>query len=102
MAASFLNSPKAVQMSVYVVRAFVSFARAVSEYKELAAKISLLENKVGKHDKQLQHLFEAIKLLIAPPNLNHTLVFSSDVKFKIRRSQPACVSTPQSAAVLIL
>jgi len=48
MAASVLNSPKAVQMSVYVVRAFVSFARAVSEHKELAAKISILESKVGK------------------------------------------------------
>ncbi len=70
MAASVLNSPKAVQMSVYVVRAFVSFARALSEHKELAAKISLLESKVGKHDKQLQHLLEAIRLLIAPPDPN--------------------------------
>ena len=68
MAASVLNSPKAVQMSVYVVRAFVSFARALSEHKQLAAKISLLETKVGKHDKQLQHLLEAIRLLIAPPD----------------------------------
>jgi hypothetical protein len=32
----------------------------------LAAKISALEGKVGKHDKQLQNLLEAIKLLIAP------------------------------------
>jgi len=67
MVASILNSPKAVQMSVYVVRAFVSFARSVTEHKELAAKISVLEGKVGKHDKQLQHLLEAIRLLIAPP-----------------------------------
>jgi hypothetical protein len=68
MVASILNSPKAVQMSVYVVRAFVSFARSVNEHKELAAKISVLEGKVGKHDKQLQHLLEAIRLLIAPPD----------------------------------
>jgi hypothetical protein len=68
MAASVLNSPKAVQMSVYVVRAFVSFARAVSEHKELAAKITILESKVGRHDKQLQQLLEAIRLLIAPPS----------------------------------
>jgi hypothetical protein len=68
MVASILNSPKAVQMSVYVVRAFVSFARSVTEHNELAAKISVLEGKVGKHDKQLQHLLEAIRLLIAPPD----------------------------------
>lgn len=66
MVASVLNSPKAVQMSVYVVRAFVSFAHAIREHKELAAKISVLESKVGRHDKQLQQLLEAMRLLIAP------------------------------------
>ncbi len=53
-------------MSVYVVRAFVSLAQLMSKHKELAAKIAALEGKVGKHDKQLQHLLDAIKLLIAP------------------------------------
>lgn len=66
MVASVLNSPQAVHMSVYVVRAFVSFARTLREHKELAAKISALESKVGKHDKQLQQLLEAIRLLISP------------------------------------
>jgi hypothetical protein len=66
MLASVLNSPKAVRMSVYVVRAFVSVARLMAKHKELAAKITALEGKVGKHDKQLQQLLEAIKLLIAP------------------------------------
>ena len=66
MLASVLNSPRAVRMSVYVVRAVVSGAHLMSKPKELAAKISALEGKVGKHDKQLQNLIEAIKLLIAP------------------------------------
>ncbi len=66
MLASVLNSPRAVRMSVYVVRAFVSVAQLMSKHKELAAKITALEGKVGKHDKQLQNLLEAIKLLIAP------------------------------------
>ena len=66
MLASVLNSPRAVRMSVHVVRAFVSVAHLMSKHKELAAKISALEGKVGKHDKQLQNLLEAIKLLIAP------------------------------------
>jgi hypothetical protein len=38
----------------------------MSKHKELAAKFAALEGKVGKHDKQLQHLLDAIKLLIAP------------------------------------
>jgi hypothetical protein len=38
----------------------------MSKHKELAAKIFALEGKVGKHDKQLQNLLDAIKLLIAP------------------------------------
>jgi hypothetical protein len=66
MLASVLNSPRAVRMSVHVVRAFVSVARLMAKHKELAAKITALEGKVGKHDKQLQQLLEAIKLLIAP------------------------------------
>jgi hypothetical protein len=66
MLASVLNSPRAARMSVYVVRAFVSVAHLMSKHKELAAKISTLEGKVGKHDKQLQNLLDAIKLLIAP------------------------------------
>jgi hypothetical protein len=66
MLASVLNSPRAVRMSVHVVRAFVSVARLMAKHKELAAKITALEGKVGKHDKQLQNLLEAIKLLIAP------------------------------------
>lgn len=66
MLASVLNSPRAVRMSVHVVRAFVSVARLMAKHKELAAKITALEGKVGKHDKQLQNLLEAIKLLITP------------------------------------
>ena len=66
MLASVLNSPRAVRMSVHVVRAFVSVAHLMSKHKELAAKIFALEGKVGKHDRQLQNLLDAIKLLITP------------------------------------
>src|SRR5713226_4081752 len=47
MAANVLNSKRAVRMSVFVVRAFVKLRETALQYKELAAKISELERKVG-------------------------------------------------------
>ncbi len=47
MVANVLNSKRAVRMSVFVVRAFVKLREIALEYKELAAKITELERKVG-------------------------------------------------------
>jgi len=47
MAANMLNSKRAVRMSVFVVRAFVKLRETALRYKELAAKITELERKVG-------------------------------------------------------
>jgi hypothetical protein len=68
MLASVLNSPRAVQMSVHVVRAFVRFGRLMLEHQDLANKIAALEGKVGKHDRQLQELLNAIRMMILPAN----------------------------------
>ena len=53
MAASVLNSPKAVEVSVFVVRAFVQLREVLAGHKELAHKISQLERKLGDHDEQI-------------------------------------------------
>ena len=66
MAASVLNSPKAVEVSVYVVRAFVQLRQTISEHKELSRKIESLERKLTGHDEQIMVLVEAIKQLMAP------------------------------------
>ena len=66
MAASVLNSPKAIEVSVFVVRAFVQLRQAIAEQKELAGKISKLERKLSDHDDQIQVLVEAIKQLMDP------------------------------------
>jgi len=66
MAASVLNSPKAVEVSVFVVRAFVQLREAIAGHKELARKIAKLERKLGDHDEQIMVLVEAIKQLIDP------------------------------------
>jgi len=66
MAASVVNSPKAVEVSVFVVRAFVQLREAIAGHKELARKIAKLERKIGDHDEQIIILVEAIKQLMDP------------------------------------
>ena len=66
MAASVLNSPQAVEVSVFVVRAFVQLREVIAGHKELARKISQLERKLFDHDEQILVLVEAIKQLMHP------------------------------------
>lgn len=67
MAANVLNSPRAAQMSVFVVRAFVRLRQMVGAHKEMAAKLAELERKVASHDGNIRALFEAIRQLMTPP-----------------------------------
>lgn len=69
MLASVLNSERAVQMSVSVVRAFVGMREQLAANKELAKKLSELENHVAGHDGAIQNLFEAIQLIKSQPLL---------------------------------
>jgi phage regulator Rha-like protein len=67
MAASVLNSPLAIEMSIFVVRAFVRLREILFSHKELADKISELENKVGDHDTSINSIILAIKQLMTTP-----------------------------------
>ena len=67
MAASVLNTRRAIEMSAFVVRAFVRLREVLAAHKELAAKLAALERKVANHDKHIRALFDAIRQLMAPP-----------------------------------
>lgn len=67
MAASVLNSPKAIEIGVLVVRTFVKLREILSSHKELKHKLNQLENKILSHDKTLHSLVIAIKRLMDPP-----------------------------------
>lgn len=67
MAASVLNTPQAVKVSVYVVRAFVKLREMLSTHKELARRLDDLERSLQKHDHQIVSLFQAIRQLMTPP-----------------------------------
>jgi phage regulator Rha-like protein len=66
MAATVLNSKRAVQMSVFVVRAFVRLREMLATNRRLAGKIAELENRLETHDSVIQDLIEAIKELMTP------------------------------------
>ncbi|MBM4029005.1 MAG: ORF6N domain-containing protein [Planctomycetes bacterium] len=67
MAASVLNSMRAVQTSIFVVRAFVQLKQMLVPYKELMVRLERLEGTVGTHDEQITTIVEAIHLLMPPP-----------------------------------
>lgn len=67
MAASVLNTPRAAEMSIFVVRAFVRLRAFIATHKELAEKLAELERKLASHDEQIVAIIDAIKRLMAPP-----------------------------------
>jgi hypothetical protein len=67
MAASVLNSPRAVEMSIFVVRAFLRQRQALSTSKALAAKLAVLERRLGTHDHIIDEIVRAIRALTAQP-----------------------------------
>ncbi len=66
MAATVLNSPRAVQMSVFVVRAFVRLREMLATNKEVSEIVTELERRVDSHDKAIQQIISAIKMLMQP------------------------------------
>jgi len=70
MAANVLNSPRAVQMSVFVVRAFVKMRAVLTQNGPLAEKLAELERRLtGRldvHEKAIVHILDEIKKLMEP------------------------------------
>lgn len=66
MAATILNSPRAVEMSVHVVRAFVQLRDAIASNKELARRFDELERKLATHDQAIVGILKAIRGLMKP------------------------------------
>jgi phage regulator Rha-like protein len=67
MAATVLNSPQAIAMSVAIIKAFVKLRQLALSIGELSQKVAALENGFLQHDQQLESVFDAIRQLLAPP-----------------------------------
>ncbi len=66
MAASVLNSPRAIEMSVFVVRAFVRLRDVARTNAEIGKQLALLERRVTAHDGALKEVFFAFRGLLQP------------------------------------
>jgi len=86
MAATVLNSPEAIRMSVFVVRAFVKMREALVSRSELEKRLLRIENVLLAHDESIRELYEHIRpLLLPPPN-------SQERRLDLR----ACLSLPRA------
>jgi phage regulator Rha-like protein len=72
MAATLLNSPRAVEVSVYVVRAFVQLREFLASNKDLARQLRVLEQRIEKkltnHDQAIADVVATLKQLMSPAN----------------------------------
>ena len=87
MAAMILNSPRAMEMSVYVVRAFVHLRELLSSNRELARRFAQLETRLDKklteHDLAIAAILSAIRELMHPtPPKRRPIGFTADLEKK--------------------
>ncbi len=78
MAASVLNSKRAIDMSIFVVRAFVQMRHALLVKRQIVSKLTELEARLDEHDADIQELIEAIhELMTPPPSRNRRIGFEA-------------------------
>ena len=68
MLSSVLNSERAIEVNIHIMRAFVKLREMIASNKELAKKLNKLEKK---YDAQFRVVFDAIRQLMTPPEPKH-------------------------------
>ena len=67
MLSSVLNSERAIEVNISIMRAFVQLRKMIASHDKLARKLAELEQHLESHDEQIQAIFEAIRQLMTPP-----------------------------------
>ncbi|HTD84940.1 MAG: DNA-binding protein [Verrucomicrobia bacterium] len=83
MLSSVLNSERAIRVNIAIMRAFVKLRQTLETNRELAQKFSELEQRVGKHDEEIDAILEAIRQLMAPPDRPRR-----EIGFHVREKAP--------------
>ena len=68
MLASILNSDRAIDVNVQIVRVFIQLKEMLLTNKDILLKLEQLENKVSGHDENIKLIFEYLKKLLTPPS----------------------------------
>jgi len=69
MLSSVLNSAKAIEVNILIMRAFVKLRQMISSHKELARQVEALEKRYAKHEVEITVMFKLLKKLMGPPGL---------------------------------
>ncbi|MEN9661308.1 MAG: hypothetical protein RL324_257 [Verrucomicrobiota bacterium] len=67
MAGTVLNSPRAVQMSLYLVKAFVRMREAFAANVQVLQRLSEIDRKLLEHDVVLRDVYQKLLPLLDPP-----------------------------------
>jgi hypothetical protein len=67
MLSSVLNSDRAIEVNIAIMRAFVKLREVLATHKDLARKLEEIECHLGKHDENFRVVFDAIRQLMAAP-----------------------------------
>ena len=68
MLSSVLRTKRAVQVNIEVMRVFVRSRELLLTNLDLAGKLERLEKTVGRHDGEIRAVFDAIRMLLEPPD----------------------------------
>jgi len=66
MPASVLRSKRAIEVSVFVVKAFIRMRRMLTDQRQLAIRLSEFERKLSTHDRNFQVVFDVLRKLMEP------------------------------------
>ena len=69
MLSSVLNSDRAIQVNILIMRAFVKLKEILLTHKDLTRKVEILESQYTDHDYKIKIIFETIKKLLEPPSV---------------------------------
>ena len=82
MLSSVLNSERAIEVNIVIMRAFVQLRKMTITHKELAHKLAELERNLQAHDEQIQAIFEALRQLMSPPETSR-----KKIGFEVKESK---------------
>jgi hypothetical protein len=67
MLSSVLNSQKAIQVNIRIMRVYNKLRQMLLTHKDILLKLELIEKKISGHDEDIKIIFEALKELLNPP-----------------------------------
>ncbi len=66
MLSSVLNSEKAVQVNILIIKTFIRLSRIITSHKELACQVEELQKRYGRHEVEISMVFKLLKKLMEP------------------------------------